>query len=409
MDEYGLIPPSCYNVIAYKNVVAKENQTMAHCNTILAQILKLVPRHEFEVLANQHHSGRAFRTASRWSQFVTMGIAQLSGRSSLRDIVENISAQEHRLYHLGSAKLSRSNLSRINEEKPYSLYEVLFAKLLTRCQSQAPGHGFKFKNELYSLDSTTIDLCLSVFPWARFRKAKGAIKLHVGMSHKGNLPEFVTITDGKPHDVTEGRRIDFPKGSIIAMDRGYTDYEWYKQLSIKGIFFVSRLKSNAAFKVNERREIDRSSGLTSDQTIEFTGFYASQQCPTPLRRIGYRDPESGKHYVFLTNNFKLSAETITKIYKSRWQIELFFKWVKQNLKIKKFMGTSKNAVMTQIWISLCVYLLLAFLKFQSKTRKSMQQILRLLQTNLFEKWSLIELITGTGREKYGGPDPQIRM
>ena len=382
---------------------------MAHCNTILAQILKLVPRHEFEVLANQHHSGRSFRTASRWSQFVTMSIAQLTGRRSLRDVVENVSAQEHRLYHLGSSKLSRSNLSRINEDKPYSLYEVLFGTLLKRCQKMTPRHGFRFRNELYSLDATTIDLCLSLFPWAKFRRTKGAIKLHVGMNHKGNLPEFVTITEGKVHDVNAGRRVDFSKGSIVAIDRGYTDYKWYKQLSDKGIFFVSRLKSNATVKVVERREVDRRTGLTSDHTVEFTGFYASQRCPIPLRRVGYRDTESGKHYVFITNNFILSANTIARIYKSRWQIELFFKWIKQNLKIKSFMGTSKNAVMTQIWIALCVYLLLAFLKFQSRTTKSLQQILRLLQTSLFEKWSLSDLITGRHREKIPDINPQMSM
>ena len=382
---------------------------MAHCNTIFSQILKLVPRHEFESLANKHHRGRMFRTASRWSQFVTMSLAQLTGRRSLRDVVENMSAQEHRLYHLGSAKLSRSNLSRINEDKPYELYEALFGKLLERCQKQAPAHGFRFKNELYSLDASTIDLCLSVFPWAKFREKKGAIKLHVGINHKGNLPEFVTITDGKQHDVTEGRHVDFPKGSIVAMDRGYTDYKWYKQLSDKGIFFVSRSKSNAKMKIIERRKVDRSVGLTSDHTVEFTGFYATKHCPIPLRRIGYRDAESGKRYVFVTNNFKLSPLTIAKIYKARWQIELFFKWIKQNLKIKSFMGTSKNAVMTQIWIALCVYLLLAFLKFQSKTQKSMQQILRLLQTNLFEKWSLTDLITGRERKKILPPDLQLVM
>ena len=382
---------------------------MAHCNTIFSQILKLVPRHEFESLANKHHSGRMFRTASRWSQFVTMSLAQLTGRSSLRDVVENVSAQEHRLYHLGSTKLSRSNLSRINEDKPYGLYEGLFGKLLERCRKQAPGHGFRFKNELYSLDASTVDLCLSMFPWAKFRKKKGAIKLHVGMNHKGNIPEFVTITDGKQHDVTVGRQVDFPKGSIVAVDRGYTDYEWYKQLSDKGIFFVSRSKSNAKGKIIERRKVDRSTGLTSDHTIELTGFYATKNCPIPLRRVGYRDTETGKHYVFVTNNFKLSALTIAKIYKARWQIELFFKWIKQNLKIKSFMGTSKNAVMTQIWIALCVYLLLAFLKFQSKTVKSMQQIVRLLQMNLFEKWSLKDLITGRGRKKNLPPDLQLVM
>ncbi|NCF70044.1 MAG: IS4 family transposase [Chloroflexi bacterium] len=367
---------------------------MAHCNTILSQIVKLVPRHEFEVLANRHHEGRAFRTASRWSQFVTMAMAQLAGRSSLRDIVDNISSQAHRLYHLGSAKLSRSSLSRINEGKPYALYEALFGKLLSRCQGKAPGHDFRFKNPLYSLDATTIDLCLSVFPWADFRTTKGAIKLHVGLNHAGYLPEFVTVTDGKTHDVTVGRALRIPRGSIVAIDRGYNDYGWYNQLTEKGIFFVTRLKSNAHYRVISRRQVLKDKGVTSDQTIEFIGVQTSRKCPIPLRRIGYRDPETGKHYVFLTNHFKLSASTIANIYRSRWQIELFFKWIKQNLRIKSFVGTSKNAVLTQIWIALCVYLILAFIKFQSKLTKSMQQILRLLQLNLFEKRDLMALLRG---------------
>jgi len=367
---------------------------MAHCNTIFAQILKLVPRHEFETLANQHHSGRSFRTASRWSQFVTMAMAQLSGRISLRDIVENICSQAHRLYHLGSAKLSRSNLSRINEDKPYALYEALFGKLLNRCQGKAPGHDFRFKNPLYSLDASTIDLCLSIFPWADFRTTKGAIKLHVGLNHAGYLPEFVTVTEGKTGDVTIGRTLKFPKGSIVAIDRGYNDYAWYNQLTEKGIFFVTRLKSNAKTRVVQRRCVLSEKGLTSDQTIEFTGIQTQKKCPIKLRRIGYRDPQSGKHYVFLTNNFKLAAKTIADIYKARWQVELFFKWIKQNLKLKSFIGTSKNAVLTQIWIALCVYLLLAFIKCQSKLNKSMQQILRLLQLNLFEKRDLMALLRG---------------
>lgn len=367
---------------------------MAHCNTILSQIVKLVPRHEFEVLANRHHEGRAFRTASRWSQFVTMAMAQLAGRSSLRDIVDNISSQAHRLYHLGSAKLSRSSLSRINEGKSYALYEALFGKLLSRCQGKAPGHDFRFKNPLYSLDATTIDLCLSVFPWADFRTTKGAIKLHVGLNHAGYLPEFVTVTDGKTHDVTVGRALRIPRGSIVAIDRGYNDYGWYNQLTEKGIFLVTRLKSNAHYRVISRRRVLKDKGVTSDQTIEFIGVQTSRKCPIPLRRIGYRDPETGKHYVFLTNHFKLSASTIADIYRSRWQIELFFKWIKQNLRIKSFVGTSKNAVLTQIWIALCVYLILAFIKFQSKLTKSMQQILRLLQLNLFEKRDLMALLRG---------------
>lgn len=367
---------------------------MSHYNTVFSQLLKLIPRHEFESLAKQHHTGRSFRTASRWSQFVTMSMGQLCGRNSLRDIVENISAQAHRLYHLGSAKLSRSNLSRINESKPYALYEALFGKLLHRCQKTAPGHDFRFNNPLYSLDASTIDLCLSVFPWADFRTTKGAVKLHVGLNHAGYLPEFVTVTEGNRHDVTIGRILKFPKGSIVAIDKGYNDYTWYKQLTEKEISFVTRLKTNAKFRVVCRRDVLKSKALTSDQTIEFTGPQTAKKCPIQLRRIGYRDPETGKRYVFLTNNFKLAAKTIADIYKARWQVELFFKWIKQNLKIKSFVGTSKNAVMTQIWIALCIYLLLAFLKFQSKLKKSMQQILRLLQLNLFEKRDLMALLRG---------------
>ena len=367
---------------------------MTHCNTIFSQILKFVPRHEFEALANRHHSGRAFRTASRWSQFVTMAMAQLSGRNSLRDIVNSVSTQAHRLYHLGSAKMTRSNLSRINENKPHTLYEALFGKLLDRCQRLTPDHSFRFKNKLYSLDASTIDLCLSVFPWADFRSTKGAIKLHIGLNHSGYLPEFVTITEGKTSDIEIGRMLSFPAGSIVAIDRGYTDYQWYNQLNNKGIFFVTRLKSNASYKVIKRHPVLKNKGLTSDQTIILTGIGAAKDCPIQLRRIGYRDQQTGKQYVFLTNHFKLAAKTIADIYKARWQVELFFKWIKQNLKIKSFVGTSKNAVMTQIWIALCVYLLIAFIKFHAKIKQSMQQILRLLQLNLFEKRDIMVLLSG---------------
>ena len=265
---------------------------------------------------------------------------------------------------------------------------------MQRCQKTAPGHKFRFKNPLYSLDASTIDLCLSVFPWAEFRTTKGAIKLHVGLNHRGHIPEFVTVTNGKVGDVTVGRSIDFPKGSIVAIDRGYNDYVWYKHLTDKEIFFVTRLKSNAKIRVIKCRSVLKSKGLICDETIEFTGLYTAKKCPIPLRRIGYRDPVTGKRYMFLTNNFKLAARTIADIYKARWDVELFFKWIKQNLKIKSFIGTSKNAVMTQIWIALCMYLLLAFIKFQSKLNKSMQQILRLLQLNLFEKRDLLALLRG---------------
>ena len=367
---------------------------MSHHNTVISQLLKLLPRHEFETLAKEHHTGRAFRKASRWSQFVTMTIAQLSGRNSLRDIVANMTAQMHRLYHIGSVRLSRTSLSRINEDKPYTLYETLFGRLIARCQNVSGGHKFRFKNPLYSLDATTIDLCLSVFPWAQFRTTKGAIKLHVGLNQAGNLPEFIRVTDGKTHDITAARKMNFAKGSIIVADKAYNDYDWYNQLTNKGIFFVTRLKSNAKYRVVERQKVAKDKGLTCDQTIEFTGTQTAKKCSVRLRRIGYRDPKSGKYYVFLTNHMKLAAKTIADLYQSRWQVELFFKWIKQNLKIKTFLGTSKNAVLTQIWIAMCVYLLIAYLRFQSRLKQSMQQILRILQLNLFEKRDLMALIRG---------------
>nr|WP_269449620.1 IS4 family transposase [Acidihalobacter aeolianus] len=247
---------------------------------------------------------------------------------------------------------------------------------------------------------------MSVFPWADFRTTKGAIKLHVGLNHAGYLPEFVTVTEGKNHDVIVGRTLAFPKESIVVIDKGYNDYTWYKQLTERGIFFVTRLKTNAKYRIVSRRPVLKGRGLICDQTIEFGGPQTAKKCPVQLRRIAYRDSETGKRYVFLTNNFKLAAKTIADIYKARWQVELFFKWIKQNLKIKSFVGTSKNAVMTQIWIALCMYLLLAFLKFQSKLQKSTQQILRLLQMNLFEKRDLMALLRG---DPPGDKQPNINQ
>jgi putative transposase len=334
---------------------------------------------------------------SRWSQFVALSLGQFAGRASLRDIVSNLSVQAAKLYHLGSSSVSRSSLARVNENQPYTLYEALFHKLLTRCQGVAPRHGFRFKNKLYSVDASTIDLCLSVFPWAKFRSTKGAVKLHVGLDHEGLLPSFVTVTDGKTHDVTVGRTLALPRDSIVVMDRAYTDFTWFNALNNKGIFFVIRQKRNATYRIIERRAVCKRSGLTCDQTILITGAKASA-CPIPLRRIGYRDPETGKHYVFLTNHFRLAAKTIAEIYKSRWQIELFFKCIKQNLKIKSFLGTSRNAVLTQIWIAMCAYLLLAWIKFSSRIDRSLQQMIRLLQLNLFDRRDLLSLLKGSPPE-----------
>ena len=367
---------------------------MAHDNTVFSQLLKYVPRHEFDTLAKQHHEGRCFRKTNRWSQFVAMSLGQLAGRQSLRDIESNMKAQGHRLYHLGTGSIARSTLARLNSNQPYRLYEALFTKLYKRCRTHTPKHPFKFKNKLYSLDASLIDLSLKIFPWAHYAQGKAAMKLHIGLDHSGYLPSFASVTIGKVSDIEVGRTLNFSKGSIVVFDKGYLDYRWFKQLNDKGVFFVTRIRRNMIWQVKERRQINRSTGVTSDQTISLTGIKPRKLGLPCLRRIGYRDPNTGKHYEFLTNNFELDAKTVAEIYKERWQVELFFKWIKQNLKIKSFIGNSKNAVMTQIWIAICTCLLLTYIKFISQLDISIQKILRLLQLNLFIRRDLVALLQG---------------
>lgn len=380
---------------------------MAHHNTVFAQLLRFVPRHEFEKLARRHHVGREFRKTSRWSQFVALATGQLAGRNSLRDVVSNLCAQSRSLYHLGASVVTRSTLARVNEQQPHQLYEALFEKLYAQCTPTAPRHPFRFKNKLYSLDASTIDLSLSIFPWAKFRKKDGAIKLHVGLDHDGGIPAFVSMTEGRVHEVNEARKLDLPAQSIVVIDRGYLDYGWYKQLTEKGIYFVTRARKNMRYQVTERRTVDKSRGLRADQSVRLTGLKSLTEELPVLRRVTYVDPETGQHYEFLTNHFALSATTIAAIYKQRWQIELFFKWIKQNLKIRSFLGTSKNAVLTQIWVSICIFLLLAYVKYLSKVGASMQHILRLLQLNLFMRRDLVALLRGDPPNQRPPDTPQL--
>ncbi|MFH7326368.1 IS4 family transposase [Desulfurivibrio sp. C05AmB] len=365
---------------------------MAHHNTILRQIAAFLPRHEFDSLAKDHHRGQKFRSFSRWTQFMAMFTGQLSGRQSLRDIVMNLGAQARKAYHLGIRACSRATLARVNENQPASLYEAVFFKLLERCRQFAPGHRFKFKNRLYLLDATTIDLCLAVFPWAKFRKTKGAIKLHVGLDADGYLPSFIALTDGKGHESQWAKALNLPRGSIAVFDRGFNDYQWYQALTKAGVFFVTRLKSNAVLESGPRRPGLKAGGITDDREVFLNNI------PEPFRLVCFLNPDTGKEFRFLTNAHHLDAKTITELYRERWQIELFFKWIKQNLKVKTFLGTTKNAVLTQLWIALCVYLLLAFLKFKAKIDLSMQQMLRLLQLNLFERRDLMALLKPPERQ-----------
>lgn len=365
---------------------------MAYHNTILSQILKMVPRLEFEKLGNQHDGRRRSDALSRWSQFVALSLGQLAGRTSLRDIEATLQSHSQHHYHLGSQCVSRSALGRANEQLDYAFYVSLFQKLYKRCAHHAPRHGFKFKNKLFSLDGTLISLSMKVFPWADYNCKKAAFKVHIGLDHDGLIPAFAAITHGRESETSQARLWNYPKGSVLVFDKGYNSYQWHNTLTDKGLIWVTRIRGNALYRVVERHSTDNNKTITSDQTIEYTGKQAHQTSLRPVRRIGYKDPETNKHYIFITNNFHWSAQTIADIYKQRWQVELFFKWIKQNLKIRSFLGTTENAVMTQVMIALCNYLLLAFLKFKSKTTVSLQTIIRLLQTNLFSRRPLMGLI-----------------
>ena len=366
---------------------------MAHHNTVFAQLLRFVPRHEFEAVAREHRRGRGLRAMSRWSQFVALGLAQLTGRQSLRDIVSNLSAQGGKLYHLGVKTVSRSSLARVNAEQPHTLCEQLFGRLLSRCRSGAPGHGFRFRNKLYSIDSSTIDLCLAVFPWATFRRTKAAVKLHVGLDHAGHLPSFVTVTDGRTADIKVARTWTFPSGSLVVADRAYMDFKWFHQLESRGVTFVTRLKRGVRYRVTRRHEVRPGTGVVSDDAIELTSARGRKAYGAPLRRVVCKDPLTKRRYVFVTNNTTWVATTIADIYKSRWQIELFFKWIKQHLKVKRFVGRSRNAVLTQLWVAICMYLLLAYLKFVMRSGWSLHGMLQVLQLNLLERRPLPGLFT----------------
>lgn len=365
---------------------------MAHINTILNQITAIIPRHDFDNYAEIHHQGQKFRSYDRWSQFMAMLIGQLTGRKSLRDITDNLKAQHKRLYHLGMKPTSRATLARVNEQQPASLYEELFFVLLNKCRNVAPKHRFSFDNKLFLLDATTINLCLSVFPWAEFRKRKGAIKLHMGLDADGYLPAFMDMTNGKVHEINWAKTLNLPKGSFAVFDKGFTDYDWYSSLMTNGIFFVTRLKKNADIEFLAKRAGRKSKGVDNDQQIHLNGI------SNPLRLVTFTDEETGKTYRFVTNAHHLKAIEIAELYKERWQIEQFFKWIKQNLKIKAFLGTSRNAVLTQVWIAMCVYLLVAYISFKVKLGNSMHQILRVLQLNLFEQRNLKDLFKPPDRQ-----------
>ena len=361
---------------------------MQNATTVFAQFLSLVPRYVFSKLSQQHRAKRSPRTFSRWSQFVHLLHAQLAGCKSLRDGIMGMNAATNRLYHLGVKPVARSTFADANNARPYTFFEALFGELYLRCLPKAPGHNFSFDNKLFSLDASVVDLCLTLFPWAKFRTTKSGIKLHTLLDHDGYLPAVVRVTEAKCHEVNVAKLLRLPKGSIVVFDRGYIDHAWFRQLCKGGVFLVTRLKSNARFIVLERNPSDRAAGVTSDQIIQI----AEAEKTLILRRVGYRDQETGKCFEFLTNHMTLPARTIADIYKQRWQVEIFFRFIKQNLKIKSFLGNSKNAVLSQVYVAMIAYLLLAYQKFMSKIGLSMHYLARLVQRNLFQQCEILDLV-----------------
>ena len=352
--------------------------------SIFSQLLQLFPRYEFQKLVKQTHAERHARGFTCWGQFVAMLFCQLGRAHSLREITDGLKSCEGKLKHLGILAPHRSTLAYANEHRPWQLYQELFLLLLQRIQSQEIGQKkFRFKNKLVSLDSTIIDLSLRLFNWAHFRRTKGAIKIHLLLDHDGYLPNFAWITEAKVADIQIARQILFPPGTIVVDDRAYNDYRLFGRWTSQKVYFVTRLKENAQYEVVGEGDPPQNRNILKDQLIEFTDPVSREKCPYPLRLIQVYDPDKNEVYFFLTNHMGLGATTIAAIYKDRWQIEIFFKYLKQYLKIKTFVGTSPNAVKIQIWTALIAMLMLRHLQLMARFAWSLSNLVALLRMNLF--------------------------
>ena len=358
---------------------------------VFAQIMQHLPLTTFRRCVARYGGEHKVKTFSCLDQYLCMAFAQLTYRESVRDLEACLRAQANKLYHMGiHGSIARNTLANANAVRDWRVYADLAQSLIgiaRRLYAEEP-FGVDLKETVYALDASTIDLCLSVFSWAPFRSTKAAIKLHTLLDLRGNIPTFLHISDGKMHDVNVLDLLVPEPGAFYVMDRGYIDFERLHRLHDAGSFFVTRAKSNLKAVRRYSHPIDRSTGLICDQTIVLTGFYSRQDFDTPLRRIKFKDPETGKRLVFLTNNFALSATTICALYKCRWQVELFFKWIKQHLRIKKFYGTSENAVKSQIWIAISVYVLVAIVKKRLKLSASLYEMLQILSLTMFERMLL---------------------
>lgn len=365
-------------------------------STIFSQIMEFLPKHKFRQCVDRHNGNYRTRSFTCFDQFMCMAFAQLTYRESLRDIECCLRAMHKKLYHMGiQGKVSRSTLAYANENRDWRIYCDFAQILIHEARKLYAGEdfGIELEQTVYALDSSTIDLCLSVFPWARFRKTKSAIKLHTLLDLRGNIPTFIAITDGKVHDVNILDVLIPEAGAIYVMDKAYLDFERLYNFNNCAAFFVTRAKSNTRLKRLYSQPVDKSTGIKCDQIVALTGHYSKKAYPEKLRRIKFFDVEKSRHLVFLTNKFGLPPEMIAELYRSRWQVELFFKWIKQNLRIKAFYGTSENAVKTQIWIAISVYVLVAIIKKRLEIELSLYTILQIFSVAIFEKIPILRALT----------------
>jgi hypothetical protein len=364
--------------------------------TMFAQLMDELPKYEFDKCVRRYAGNKHVRTLPTYEHFLVLAFAQLTYRESLRDIETCLRALGSKLYHSGIGQpTARSTLADANEKRDWRIFSD-FAHVLIEQATQLYANepfGAELEQAAYALDSTTIDLCLSLFPWAKFRRRKAAIKLHTLLALRGNFPTVVILTTGKVHDVNILDELTYEPGSFYIADRGYLDFARLYRLHLSGAFFVTRAKKNSRFQRRYSRPVDKATGLRFDQTVVLSGFYSRQQYPEALRRIGFRDPQTGKSLVFLTNNFTEPALTITQLYRCRWQVELFFKWIKQHLRIKVFYGTSENAVRIQVWVAISVYVLVAIVKKRLCLSASLYTILQILSLSLFEKTPILQVLS----------------
>ena len=381
--------------------------------TLFAQLMDFLPWKTFHRIVDRHDGDRYVKSMTCAEQFRVMAFAQLTYRESLRDIEVCLSAQSAKLYHMGfRQEIKRSTLADANESRDWRVHAAFAQHLIAQARKLYLGDslGFELENTAYALDSTTIDLCLSVFPWARFRTTKAAVKMHTLLDLRGNIPTFILISDGKLHDVNVLDVLVPEAGAIYIMDRGYLDFERLHTMHRAGAFFVTRAKSNTRLRRVYSAATDRTTGILCDQTVALVGYYSSRDYPIHLRRIRFKDPETDKTLVFLTNNFTLPAATICALYKARWQVELFFKWIKQHLRIKKFYGTSENAVKSQIWIAVSVYVLVAIVKKRLNLNASLYTLLQIFSLTLFEKMPIQQAFAGNAPfQKQGESDNQLNL